>query len=175
MNRILKYLWFHLVMLLTGWLPDLRPVLRIRGCLVRPALAGCGRNLMLCRHVYIAFPDRLQVGANVYFAYGAWIQAGGGIRIEDDVVIGPYAVLVAGDHVFEDGRYRIDRGLRAPIHLKRGCWVAAHATVTKGVTIGHGAMLAANAVATEDLPDRCVAAGVPARVIRSVGEQESVS
>ncbi len=165
MARILKYLWFNFVMLLTGWLPDLKPVLKLRGFLARPSFKKCGPNLQIAHGVYIAFSSNLSIGRDVYLANGAWIQAGGGITLEDEVLIGPYVVLIAGDHLFTNGSYRFGVGKRAPIRLCSGCWIGAHATVLKGVTVGRGALLAANAVATKDIPDYSIAGGVPAKVL----------
>ena len=112
MMRILKYCWFHMVMVLTSWLPDVTPVLKLRGLLARPAFRKCGRNLQIARNVYIAFTNRLELGSDVYLAYGSWIQAGGGITMEDEVLLGPYVVLIAGDHSLQNGSYRFGPGLR---------------------------------------------------------------
>lgn len=163
--RILQYLWFHFIMAATGWLPDLRPVLRVRGWLLRPSFKTCGRNLQVARRVTINFTNRLAIGRDVYIATGCWLHAWGGITLEDEVQLGPYAVLASGDHTRESGSYRFGPSRLAPIRLRRGSWVAAHATVTKGVTVGRGALLAANSVATCDVPDFALAAGVPARTI----------
>ena len=171
--RILRYCWIHLVMWATSPLPDVTPVLRLRGLLIRPALRRCGPNLQVARNVYIAFPDQLELGRDVFIGYGTWIQAGGGIIVEDQVLLGPYVVLIAGDHTPVDGSYRFGPADRAPITLGRGCWIGAHATVTKGVTIGAGALLAANAVAVKDVPVGSFAGGVPARVIRENATGES--
>ena len=165
MMRILKYCWFHLVMVLTAWLPDVTPVLKLRGLLARPAFRACGRNLQIARNVYIAFTDRLSLGSDVYLAYGSWIQAGGGITIEDEVLLGPYVVLIAGDHGLHNGSYRFGPGRRSAVRLRRGCWVGAHATVVKGATIGQGALVAAGAVANSDVPDFAIVGGVPARIL----------
>jgi acetyltransferase-like isoleucine patch superfamily enzyme len=93
------------------------------------------------------------------------LHARGGIVLEDEVQLGPYSVLVSGDHTKLDGSYRFGRSNLAPIRICRGSWIAAHATVTKGVVIGRGALLAANSVATHDVPPYTMAGGVPARVI----------
>ncbi len=164
--RVLRYLWFNLVMLLTDWMPDLTSVLRLGGFLARPAFRRCGPGFQLARRVTVNFPDHLEIGRDVYLATGTWIHAPGTVLIEDEVQLAPYVVLISGDHGLKDGSYRWGSGGRAPIRLGRGCWVAAHATVTKGVTIGRGTLLAANAVATKDLPDYCIAGGVPAKVLR---------
>lgn len=163
--RVLQYLWFHFITLATSWLPDLRPVLRLRGFLLRPAFKACGRNFQIARHVTINFSSRLEIGDDVYMATGCWLHAWGGITIEDGVQLGPYVVLVAGDHTRKDGSYRHGPSRLGPIHLCQGCWLAAHATVTKNVTVGQGALLAANSVATRDIPPFALAGGVPAQVI----------
>lgn len=163
--RVLQYLWFHFLMLATGWLPDLRPILRLRGFLLRPAFKSCGRNFQIARHVTINFSSRLEIGNDVYIAAGCWIHAWGGIVIEDGVQLGPYVVLVTADHTRRDGSYRWGPGELGSIHLCEGCWLAAQATVTRDVTVGRGALLAANSVATEDIAPMSMAGGVPARVI----------
>jgi acetyltransferase-like isoleucine patch superfamily enzyme len=164
--RVIKYVWFHFIMLMTDWLPDLKPVIHLRGLLLRPAFKCCGRNLYVSRRVTVNFPNCLEIGNNVCIATGCWIHAWGGIVIEDEVQIGPYAVLVSGDHTPIRGSYRFGQSKRAPIRLCRSSWIASHATVTKGVVVGDGAVLAANSVATHDVPPHAIAGGVPARVIQ---------
>ena len=163
--RVLQYLWFHFISVATSWLPDLRPVLRLRGFLLRPSFGSCGRNLQVSRHVTINFTNRLEIGSDVFLATGCWLHARGGIVLEDEVQLGPYAVLVSGDHTQIDGSYRFGPSNLAPIRICQGSWIAAHATVTKGVIVGRGALLAANSVATHDVPPFAMAGGVPARVI----------
>jgi maltose O-acetyltransferase len=166
--RLLKYMWFHLITLVTACLPDLRPVMRIRGFFLRPCFKSSGGNLHVARRVTINFSNRLEIGRDVYIATGCWIHAWGGIVIEDEVQLGPYSVLVTGDHTLKDGSYRHGPSSLAPIRLGRGSWVAAHAVVTKGVTLGRGTIIAANSVATRDIPDFAIAAGVPARIIKEI-------
>jgi acetyltransferase-like isoleucine patch superfamily enzyme len=173
--RIVQYLWFHFITVATGWLPDLRPVLKLRGLLMRPAFKSCGRNLQIARRVTINFTNRLEIGRDVFLAMGCWLNAAGGIVLEDEVQLGPYAVLVAGDHTRLDGSYRFGPSKLAPIRICSGSWVGAHATVTNGVSIGRGAILAANSVATHDIPAFALAGGVPARAIHRKSRIEIVS
>jgi acetyltransferase-like isoleucine patch superfamily enzyme len=146
----------------------------LRGFLARPAFKSCGANLQVARRVTINFTNRLELGSDVYLATGCWLQAQGGIVLEDEVQVGPYAVLASGDHTSIDGSFRRGRSKLAPIHIGRGSWIAAHATVTRGVAIGRGALLAANSVATHDVPSFALAAGVPARVIQKQSRMEVV-
>ena len=63
---------------------------------------------------------------------------------------------------------RDDGGKTAPIHIGDDVWLATRAIVLRGVTIGDGAVVAAGAVVTRDVPERTLVAGVPARRIRSL-------
>jgi len=172
--RVLQYLWFHFICVATGWLPELQPILRLRGFLLRPAFKSCGRNLQVSRHVTINFTNRLEIGSDVFLATGCWLHARGGIVLEDEVQLGPYAVVVSGDHTQIEGSYRFGPSHLAPIRICRGAWIAAHATVTKGVIIGRGALLGANSVATRDVPPFAMAGGVPAKVIHRKSRIEVV-
>ncbi len=111
----------------------------------------------------------------MYIATGCWLHARGGITLEDEVQLGPYSVLVTVDHTCERGSYRFGRSAMGPIRLCHGSWLAAHATVTRGVTIGRGAVVAANSVATRNVPEFVVARGVPARIIPQRSRMEVVS
>src|SRR5258708_29007271 len=164
--RPLKYCWFHLVTLATVWLPDFRPIMRLRGFFLRPCFLACGGNLQVARGVTINFSNRLEIGRDVYIATGCWIHAWGGVIIEDGVQRGPYSVLVTGNHTLKDGSYRHGPSTLAQIVVRQGSWVAAHAVVTKGVTIGRGSLLAANSVATRNIPDFVIAAGVARPVLK---------
>ena len=55
--------------------------------------------------------------------------------------------------------------------IGKNVWVGVKATITPGVTIGDNAIVGANAVVTKDVPANSVVGGVPAKVIRTFGEQ----
>lgn len=57
-----------------------------------------------------------------------------------------------------------------PIHIGADCWIGARATILPGVRIGRGVTVAAGAVVTKDVEDQVLVGGVPARVIRKLGE-----
>lgn len=58
----------------------------------------------------------------------------------------------------------------APIKIGRRVWIGAHATVLPGVTIGDNAVIAAGAVVTKDVPANAVVGGVPAKIIKIIGD-----
>ena len=60
----------------------------------------------------------------------------------------------------------------APIMIGRNCWIGENSRICKGVHIGEGAIIAANAVVTKDVPSFCIAAGNPARIVKTNIDQE---
>jgi maltose O-acetyltransferase len=88
------------------------------------------------------------------------------VTIEDEVIVGPYAVITSGSHKFKNGSARFGGAERKPVKVGKGSWIAAHAVINPGVSVGAGNLVAANAVVTHDTPDNVVVGGVPAKVIK---------
>jgi acetyltransferase-like isoleucine patch superfamily enzyme len=109
----------------------------------------------------------LRFGRNVFVNHGCTAMDLGGIAIGDDVMLGPNVQLISSGHPLDPATRRT-RITTAPIHIGRGAWIAAGATVLEGVTVGEDAVVAAGAVVTRDVPERTLVAGVPARVIRAL-------
>lgn len=91
-----------------------------------------------------------------------------------DVEIGDSALIADGvyisdfDHKFTDLRIPIkDQGIaKSRVRIERDVWLGTKVTVCRGVVIGEGTVVGANAVVTRDLPPYAVAVGVPARVVK---------
>lgn len=155
-----------MVTALTSWLPDVTPMLKLRGWLVRGCFRSCGRNFQLASGTRILFSTRVDLGRDVYIAPGCWLQGVGGIRLGDEVMLGPYTVLATNNHTKSAGSYRFGAGSCAAIAIGAGSWTGAHVTVTAGCTIGAGVAVAAGAVVAEDVPDHALVGGVPAKLIK---------
>jgi acetyltransferase-like isoleucine patch superfamily enzyme len=107
-----------------------------------------------------------RVGARVLIQTNVYVT--GGTLVEDDVFIGP-GVITTNDHTM--GRHPRDEPLRACV-LRRACRIGGGAVIVPGVEIGEEAFVAAGAVVTGDVPARAVVMGVPARVVREVGDDD---
>lgn len=106
------------------------------------------------------------VGARVKVQTSVYLTAF--TEIEDDVFVGPGATTTNDDTM---ARHGPDMALRGAT-LRRACRVGGGTVLTPGVEIGEEAFIAAGAIVTRDVPARAVAMGVPARVVREVGEQD---
>lgn len=94
--------------------------------------------------------------------------SGGSITIGDNCLIAQFVSIIASNH----GQDR-DKPIRVQpwdttkhsVTIGDDVWIGAHAVVLPGVTIGRGSIIGAGSVVTVDIPEFCIAAGVPARVI----------
>ena len=121
-----------------------------------PFYTDCGKNI--------------HIGKNVFFNMGCKFQDQGGIFIGDGALIGHNVVLATLNHAQSPS----DRAsmIPAPIHIGKNVWIGANATILPGVTIGDGAIVAAGAVVAKDVPENTIVGGVPARIIRTISEEE---
>lgn len=117
---------------------------------------------------YADYGQNITVGKNVFINSGCCFQDQGGIEIGDNALIGQQVVLATLNHAMAPSK----RGDMSPAPIKIGndVWIGAHATILSGVTIGDGAIIAAGAVVTKDVPANTVVGGVPARIIKSIEE-----
>ena len=94
----------------------------------------------------------------------------GPVSIGNNVNLAQGITVTALNHNFEDVTRRIDeQGISTkPVVIGDDVWIGANAVILPGVTIGRHVVVAAGAVVTKDVPDYCVVAGVPARVIKEL-------
>ena len=119
------------------------------------------------------FNSRIVIGDNVTATGDLQIAAQNEIIIEDDVMFASNIHINDAFHGFENVNepykyqplFRVD-----PIHIKKGCWIGQNVVICPGVTIGELAIIGANSVVTKSIPDRCIAIGNPAEVVKKWDE-----
>lgn len=84
-------------------------------------------------------------------------QLGHGVAISEN-----FTVWDTDAHAFEGQ----EKKMTEPVNIDNHVWIGMNVTVLKGVKIGDHAVIAAGAVVTRDVPARCLAGGVPAKIIR---------
>ncbi|MDQ3168781.1 MAG: acyltransferase [Acidobacteriota bacterium] len=138
-----------------------------------------GNGVSLREYAWVQVTSRLdrpgvglQIGDGTYIGPRSVLGAGGGIRIGRKVLFGAGVHLLAENHAFDAGGAVSDQGVtRRGIVVEDGAWIGNGAIVLDGVTIGEGAVIGAGSVVTRDVPAGVVAAGNPARVLRSRADE----
>ncbi len=127
-----------------------------------------GENSQVMAPIAGAAFDRIKIGDNVFINSNSLLMARGGITIEDDVMMAANVQLLSNNHDEYDRRVLTCK----PIHIKKGAWIGAGASILPGVTIGEYAIVGAGAIVTKDVGDYEVAVGVPAKVVKTLDKDK---
>lgn len=119
--------------------------------------ARIGAECNICDHVFIE--NDVIVGQRVTIKCG--VQLWDGLRVEDDVFIGPNATFT--NDPYPRSKQYPDKLLQT--YIRSGASIGANATILAGVEIGERAMVGAGAVVTRDVPAGALVVGNPARTI----------
>jgi len=136
---------------------------------------------------------RLEIGPQTVLEPDVWLTApgaarirvGGGTFLNIGVMVASLELVEIGEHCMfangcfiSDGSHRFDdpdkpvpwQGFttKGPTHIGDNVWCGAHAVITSGVTVGERSVIGANSVVTTDIPPFSIAAGAPARVLRTI-------
>ena len=122
-----------------------------------------------------SWQDNLSIGADTLLTGPLSVDLEAPVHIGDRVRIGHDALLLTVDHRIGEHDYRCGPSVARPISIGDGAWLGSRVIVLPGVSIGRGAVVAAGAVVTRDVPDDTLVAGVPARVVRSLSGDEPES
>jgi len=145
---------------------------------IDPALVnlyGCAIGAETTIAPFVEIQRGVRIGARCKISSHSFICTG--VTIEDEVFIG-HGVMFTNDRY---PRATTPEGMPmgpgdwtlVEAVVRRGASIGTHATILGGVTVGEGAMVAAGAVVTRDVPPYAIVAGVPARVIGDVREAMS--
>ena len=149
-------------------------VLNIKRNKIRPCTLWMGEKTTLVSNGFSMYEGaaivvldggRLVLGRNSYMNESL-IQCAFSITIGDNCAI-------AGDVLIQDTDFHPvfdengnEKTYTRPITIGNHVWICAKATILKGVTIGDGAIVAAGAVVTKDVPAHALVGGNPARIIK---------
>lgn len=140
----------------------------IKAAILRVVGAKIGKRTTIYPGVWI-FPGKdLYVGDDVDIALDVIITTNGGVKIGHRVLIGYRAQILSQNHSIPDRSSKIfdSKHNRKAVVIGDDVWIGANSIILPGVTIGEGAVIAAGAIVTKNVPAFNVVAGVPAEVIR---------
>ena len=128
----------------------------------------CGPGMKMYPYGKIYNPQLLELGDRAVISDYVQISAGGGVKIGNNVILGPNVKIWSINHNYEKLSVPIsDQGwITDSVIIGDGTWLAMNSIVLPGVKIGCNVVVGAGSVVTKDLPDNCLAAGNPCRVIK---------
>jgi acetyltransferase-like isoleucine patch superfamily enzyme len=131
-------------------------------------LQALGTGVIVNGAVEIGFPDKVSLGEDVSINAGLVIKERGSCHIGSHVHFGEHVTIITANHNFAApealpyDKVRITRD----VVIGDCVWIGDHAIIVPGVTIGEGAVVAAGAVVTRDVPPMAVVGGSPAKVLK---------
>jgi acetyltransferase-like isoleucine patch superfamily enzyme len=138
--------------------------------LINTANIRIGSGCLLQDRIYIRAGMKGSVTIEDGVALNSFVKifGHGGVRIGKSAQIGPGTILTTSGHDYRATELELDL---AAIDIGERVWIGCNSAVLPGVTIGDRTVIGAGAVVTSDIPSDCLAVGVPARVVRRLGEE----
>lgn len=118
---------------------------------------------------------RIEIGAGCFLNRNTMIAAYERVTIGDHTMLANGCFVGDADHRFDDpGAPITHQGFtsKGPVEIGANCWFGVNCAVTSGVTVAERCVVGANSVVNSDLPPRTIAAGVPARAIKTIDFRE---
>lgn len=126
-----------------------------------------GDRVKINRNVDIEAGQTLTIGSGSVLGVGSFLQADGEIRIGNGVLLAPYVKIFSTTHSYgKDGEIHTPL-IKGSVIIEDNVWIGAGAVIALNVRIGRNSVIGANAFVNCDIPENSVAAGLPARVIKS--------
>lgn len=187
---------------LSGYRLWIRLRSKVFSLLISGAFAHFGRKTVLMYPLRLEGEKRIAIGDRVFIGPGSWLQTlpdgennsvavsiGKGtsiagacvisavrsVQLEENVLLARNVYISDHTHKYADMDIPVmAQGVERikPVLVKRGAWLGQNVVVCPGVTIGTGAVIGANSVVIEDIPDFSVAVGAPARVVKTIGDSQ---
>jgi maltose O-acetyltransferase len=147
----------------------------VRDRLLRELLGEVGEGVVVRPPFYCDYGSHIAIGSRTFLNYDCVLLDVAPIRIGAACQLATRVQLLTATHPVDPEPRRLGWESAEPIELGDNVWLGGGAVVCPGVSIGEDTVVGAGAVVTRDLPAGVVAAGVPARVVREIGERDRVS
>ena len=135
--------------------------------------AECGENC------YIELPfhanwggHHLHLGSGVYMNFNMTMVDDGNIYIGNKVMFGPNVTIITGTHPVNPSLREKGLQYNKDVYIEDNAWIGSGVTILPGVKIGKNSVIAAGSMVTKDIPENVVAAGIPCKVMRKIGEHD---
>lgn len=147
--------------------------LTIRYSLLRSSCLSCGDNIYIGSNVMIKGFHLLKIGNNVSIHTGCYLDASGGIEIEENVSIAHQSTIMSFNHTWDDSSVPIKYNpvVYKKVKIESDVWIGCAVRIMPGVTIHKRSVIAAGAVVVRDVESNTLVGGIPAKKIKWLTEQ----
>jgi maltose O-acetyltransferase len=145
-----------------------------RDRILRGLLGHVGEGVVIRPTFRCEYGAPITIGARTFVNFDCVMLDVAPIAIGEACQVATRVQLLTATHPIDPGPRRAGWEYAEPIAIGDNVWLGGGAIVNPGVTIGDDTIVGAGAVVTRDLPEGVVAAGVPARVLREIGEADRV-
>lgn len=135
---------------------------------IRRLFGSAGEKPRVLSDFHCDAGENIHVGDRFLANYNVTILDRAEVHIGDNVLLAPGVLITTVNHAMNAAERRENICVAMPVVLGDDVWVGGNATILPGVHIGNNVIVAAGAVVNRDVPDNCLVAGVPARVIRTL-------
>ena len=153
---------------------QLRPSqLKEKEAYLKEVFAECGENCYIELPFHANFGGHhVHLGSYVYANFNLTLVDDGHIYIGDHVMIGPNVVIATAGHPIDPELRQKNLQFNKDVHIEENVWIGAGVIIMPGITIGKNTVIGAGSIVTKDIPENCVAAGNPCRVLRQVSQRD---
>ncbi len=135
---------------------------------LKEMLGSVGEKVWIAKTFSCDNGKKIHIGSNFTGNFNLTILDIREVTIGDNVMIGPNTLITTVGHPLSPMGRRKHMAYAKPVTIGNDVWIGGNVTILPGVTIGNNVVIAAGAVVNKDIPDNCVAAGVPAKVIKEI-------
>ncbi|MBW9462344.1 sugar O-acetyltransferase [Kluyvera sp. EC_51] len=136
--------------------------------LMKELLPECGEGVSVTTPFHCSRGYNIRAGKNFYCNVDCVILDLTDVTIGDDVQLGPQVNIYTVSHPINPGHRSTGIEYVQPVTIGDRVWIGGKSVVLPGVKIGNDVVIAAGSVVTRDIPDRVIAGGVPARVLKHI-------
>jgi len=158
-----KRIMFELFIYITNHVVNRIPSYGIRNIFYRHVCSlVIGSRTSIQMKLQLLTRGGVTIGENSTVNRGCTLDGRGKLFIGSNVNISPEVMIMTAEHDVNDPKFS---GIEAPVYINDYVWISTRAMILPGVIIGRGAVVAAGAVVTKNVPDFAIAGGVPAKII----------
>ena len=140
--------------------------------IIRELFGKIGENSLVNPPFYCDYGTHIEIGKNFFANYNCTMLDVGMIRIGDNVQMAPNVAIYTAGHPIHPATRNTMYEYGIDVTIGDNVWVGGNVVICPGVTIGANSVIGAGSVVTKDIPEWCVAAGNPCRVIRKITEED---